>query len=313
MSSEEAAQLEEQLKKEPDDLQAHIKLLGYYQRPAPVANNNNEATHTKHVLWIIQHHPECEVVGLPEGTVQQFRDATGYEMAKDAWLDAVKKHDDDARVLGNASQFFMFSDRKLSQELMEKAVKLQPNEARWADKLAHQYALADGSGNVEEKNQKALAQFERAQKLSSTPLERFYRLDDMARAAYAAGDLEKASSYANEVLALVKDHTGNWNCGNAINHGNIVLGRVALKNGDVKKACEFLLKAGETTGSPQLDSFGPNMSLAKDLLEKGEKETVLKYFEQCRSFWKLHSNKLDEWKSDIAAGKAPDFGANLLY
>ena len=40
-----------------------------------------------------------------------------------------------------------------------------------------------------------------------------------------------------------------------------------------KLAAEYLLKAGATSGSPQLDSFGPNMSLAKDLLGKDQRES----------------------------------------
>jgi len=33
--------------------------------------------------------------------------------------------------------------------------------------------------------------------------------------------------------------------------------------------------------------FGPNVSLAKDLIEKGERDTVVEYFEACRKFWKV--------------------------
>ncbi|HEV3240561.1 MAG TPA: RNA polymerase subunit sigma-24, partial [Casimicrobiaceae bacterium] len=78
-------------------------------------------------------------------------------------------------------------------------------------------------------------------------------------------------------------------------------------------AKQFLLKAGATRGSPQLDSFGPNMSLAKDLLEKGERDTVLQYFELCRKFWKLDYGNLDRWAQEVGAGKIPEFGANLVY
>ena len=62
-----------------------------------------------------------------------------------------------------------------------------------------------------------------------------------------------------------------------------------------------------------LGSFGPNMSLAKDLLAKGEQETVLEYLELCRKFWGLNRGKLDEWVKDIEAGRMPEFGANLIY
>jgi hypothetical protein len=63
-----------------------------------------------------------------------------------------------------------------------------------------------------------------------------------------------------------------------------------------------------------MDSFGPNMSLARDLLKKGERETALQYFELCRKFWDPRVNqKLDEWTKDVKDGRIPDFGANLIY
>jgi len=148
---------------------------------------------------------------------------------------------------------------------------------------------------------------------ATTAEKRFYALDTAAKESFAAGQMEEARRYALEALDLAQRFRSNWNYGNAIHDGNMVLGRIAVKNGDLNSARDYLLKAGNTTGSPQLDSFGPNMSLAKDLLEKGDRETVLQYFNLCRQFWELHLNKLDEWSADVAAGNTPDFGANLKY
>ncbi|MGI8966464.1 MAG: RNA polymerase subunit sigma-24, partial [Limisphaerales bacterium] len=92
-----------------------------------------------------------------------------------------------------------------------------------------------------------------------------------------------------------------------------VLGRIAVREGKIESAKKYLIEAGKSPGSPQMDSFGPNMSLAQDLLEKGERETVLEYFKLCRKFWTSHPDKLDEWTQDVRKGKTPDFGANLFY
>jgi hypothetical protein len=74
-----------------------------------------------------------------------------------------------------------------------------------------------------------------------------------------------------------------------------------------------LVEAGKTPGSPQLNSFGPNMSLAKDLLERKETDTVLRYFDLCGKFWELESGNLKRWSILAKAGEIPDFGANPLY
>ena len=91
-----------------------------------------------------------------------------------------------------------------------------------------------------------------------------------------------------------------------------MLGRIAVRDGRIAEAKNYLLEAGKSPGSPQMNSFGPNMSLAKDLLEKGERDTVLQYFELCRKFWTMDYGKLDEWSQEVRAGKIPRFGANLV-
>ena len=98
--------------------------------------------------------------------------------------------------------------------------------------------------------------------------ERFYALGDAAKEAYSAGEYSDAKKYADELSALVPKFKGNWNYGNAIQDYNLILGRIALREGQIEKAKDYLIGAGKSPGSPQMDTFGPNMSLAKDLLEK---------------------------------------------
>jgi hypothetical protein len=148
---------------------------------------------------------------------------------------------------------------------------------------------------------------------ASTDENRFYALDDVAKESFNVGKIEDARKYATELLALAPRFQGNWNYGNAVQDGNLVLGRIAVHEGRMEEAKQYLLEAGKSPGSPQMDTFGPNMSLAKDLLEKGERDTVLQYFELCRKFWEMESGKLNEWSRAVKTGKIPDFGANLVY
>jgi TonB family protein len=140
---------------------------------------------------------------------------------------------------------------------------------------------------------------------------RGYALPQLAKAAVAAGALDKASLYASELLTSAQ--AGDWNDGNAIHDGNMVRGLVALRSGNVEQAAKDLIEAGKTTGSPQLNSFGPNMTLASELLEKGQRDAVLEYLTLCKKFWTLGSTQLDTRIDAIRTGGKPDFGANLLY
>lgn len=143
--------------------------------------------------------------------------------------------------------------------------------------------------------------------------ERFYALDDAAKESFLVGRTDEARKYAEELLAMLPQFKDNWNYGNGVQDGNLVLGRIAVREGRIDDGKRYLIEAGKSPGSPQMDSFGPNMSLAKDLLEKGDREVVLEYFELCRKFWKMGRDDLDRWSADVKAGKTPDFGANLIY
>src|SRR5262249_21292520 len=122
-----------------------------------------------------------------------------------------------------------------------------------------------------------------------------------------------AAVIARSLIAAAPKFGDDWNYGNAIHQANLALGEIALAQGDVPRACERLLAAGATPGSPQLDSFGPNMRLALRLLQRGEQHAVIEYLERCRKFWKMERGLIDRWKAEVEAGQTPQFGANLLY
>ena len=142
---------------------------------------------------------------------------------------------------------------------------------------------------------------------------RFYDLGDAGKEAFASGKTQKAGELAQELLKLTPNYEDNWNFGNAVQDANLVLGRIAVTEDRLDDAKQFLIEAGQSPGSPQMDTFGPNMSLAKDLLKKGETDIVLEYFELCRKFWKMDNGNLDQWSREVQAGEIPDFGANLNY
>ena len=148
---------------------------------------------------------------------------------------------------------------------------------------------------------------------TSPELKRFYSLGDVIEETYRAGKLAEVKTLCAEYLELAEKYKKNWNSGNAVHKGNNYLGLVALDEDRIEDAKQYLLKAGDTPGSPQLDSFGPNMALAKALLEKGEKQTVLEYMEKVGDFWDMDNGLLATWKKDVKADRIPDFGANLVY
>jgi RNA polymerase sigma factor (sigma-70 family) len=148
---------------------------------------------------------------------------------------------------------------------------------------------------------------------ATTGEKRFYALDDAAKESFAAGNIEDARRFSEELMALTPKYTNDWNYGNAVQDANLVLGRIAVRAGKIAEAKKFLAASAKSNGSPTMNSFGPNMSLALDLLEKGERDAVLEHFMRCRKFWHKDFSRLDQWTQEVLAGKTPDFGANLIY
>jgi len=66
--------------------------------------------------------------------------------------------------------------------------------------------------------------------------ERFVTLGYAAKAALLAGNNEKADLYSNELLEIAPQYQDDWNYGNAIHDGHLVLGRIAVKNGNIDEA-----------------------------------------------------------------------------
>ncbi len=308
LTAQEARNLELTLATHPDDVSARTKLLGYYSLRQYQSPRAAEAR-KKHILWIIGNRPDLKIVDTPFCEISAQLDKPGYEQGKKLWLKLTQSHPQTPLILGHAAQFFFLDDQPLAEKLLQQAKAADADNPEWPDRLGRLYMLQGGKDRAAQ----ALGEYERAQAIEKSEFSRFVRLDGLAKAAFDAGETEKASRYAHDLLNESEKHKANWNYGNAIHQGNNVLGRVALKQGDVKLAGEYLLKAGATPGSPQLDSFGPNMALAKELLEKGEKNTVLRYFELCRKFWDMGGAELDAWTQRVQDNQMPDFGANLVY
>lgn len=138
----------------------------------------------------------------------------------------------------------------------------------------------------------------------------------LAPAALAANETKKAETFAQELLDTgekLKSAPGFGSSfyGRSVYIANIVFGHIALNANDIGKAKEHLLAAARIPGSPELNSFGPNMKLAKQLIEKGERQTVIEYFDLCAKFWKSQNGRLERWKAAVERGETPDFGFNL--
>jgi len=314
MSESQAAALALQVESRPSDLPARIQLLSYcfFRR-----GKDPQAVQARadHVLYIIRHHPAEPIAGLPPAQLHPVVDGRAYEQARDLWIEQSERYKDNPAVLGNAASFLTLHESEHAEKLLQRAASLEPDSPEWPRNLGYLYKRNMSGSSGQERQQwasKALEQLQRCRGLKRDSSQ-FYLLNDLAKTAFEAGDLELATRYSRELLDAAERHREDWNYGNAIHDGHLVLGRVALRGGNLDEAKQQLLESGKTPGSPPLNSFGPNLMLAKELIDAGERDSVLAYLEAIGEFWKLGLERLDQWKVAIRSGGNPDFGANLVY
>lgn len=329
----EIQHLEREFSGSPHELVMRIVALGYYfigQRESDEARDRRN----QHIFWLIQHAPETKAAGSPEAGMHGT-DGPSYATAKQLWLDQVETHPGNTKVLGNAASFFLLNDKPLCESLLLKARDLEPSNPVWRERLGQLHSLRRGRDPAERQKsaRDALQELRTADRLRSEAeaetengaksqlravqrvLQRMFSLPQLATAAYEAGELEVAKNYALELrsIATGPGRAESFRDDDALHHAHMILGKIALEHGDLHQARERLLASGNVSGSPPLKSFGPNMSLAKDLLKRGERDVVLEYFALCEKFWERGTEALQEWASQVQAGEIPDFGPNLRY
>jgi outer membrane lipoprotein-sorting protein len=251
---------------------------------------------------------EVEVLATIDatGTPVHVEALTGSDILRPAALAAVKQ-ERFRPVIRNGQPAAAFTNLTVIFADGDKPSAPEPDGEFMAQELALSARLGSLAAKFPRTPQQVLADLE--QDRGGVSEHSSYSLSELAKVALDADQLDKAAAYASQLLQLKSDP----NDGQATHDGNMVLGIVSLRNGNTVSAKHYLLESGQTKGSPSLNSFGPNMRLAKELLEKGEKDAVLQYFDQCRAFWKMGADRLDAWSAAVRQGRTPSFGTNLVY
>jgi hypothetical protein len=164
------------------------------------------------------------------------------------------------------------------------------------------------------------------QQLPESERERPQLLRDLTRAAFWAGEYQLAKTYTREWLEVAQQlqkapepatknqrsaREADW--GDAIHDANMILGEIALSESKTREAAAFLIEAGKATNGWTLTSYGPDLALVNDLLDLGERQAVLTFFDECDVFWIGGRDRLAKWRKSVQAGQKPDFGMGFHY
>jgi tetratricopeptide (TPR) repeat protein len=332
MTLDEAVKVENEIEKNPDDLNAYAQLLGFYNNER-VKNPDVIKKREKLILYLIQSHPDSAILGMSYG--QLFRN-DNHSDAQKLWARHVEKNPNSIPILLNAAGAAFQSDLALAEKYLLQAQALEPDSSIISDRLARVYERRRETGKDSDRSDlatKELAELTKIYNKSDNEAHKAMLLPQMAKAAIEIPEeLDLADKQADLMIsqantALKKSPPGaraagpSWRAGKMISpeidflfyFGYFTKGMVAVKKGDNEKAVEFLLKSGDAYKAHNSLVQGPNMSLAKALLEAGQKDAVIEFLDKCGKVWKTGQGKIGKWTVEIKDGKTPDFGRSLYY
>lgn len=96
---------------------------------------------------------------------------------------------------------------------------------------------------------------------------------------------DEAMAFSDALLTAATRVDADEPDADLVHHAHILRGKVLVQRGDAAAAATELLAAGEPDASPVLGSFGPDLSLAWQLLELGEDVAVIGYLRRIAAFW----------------------------
>ena len=114
------------------------------------------------------------------------------------------------------------------------------------------------------------------------------------------------SNYAEKLLRD-HGHPGDSDYGNAVYSGNLILSQAALDKNDIPNAKRYLLEAAASPGVRGIELSGLDTSVARTLLQRGERDTVLEYFNRARNLWPQGAQFISRWETIIRGGRMPNF------
>lgn len=291
----------------PDNLQQRARLLGALSRH----DRSDVSTESlDQVLWWLEHHT-LKFAAL-DGALHMFTHARApvYQRVGHALEAALATHGDDVDVVLAAAQVFQHHEPERALALLERAHGAAVEDPRPAEKSGQIWRLRSMRGRAfgspdRSSSAESLRWFEKALEREPDSNRRGPILEYACDVALEAAQAEAARTFANELLKIAASDPASWNTGNALYAGHVTLGRLALQENDLEGAKRHLLQAGKTPGSPQLNSFGPELQLAHDLLQRGERATVTEFLRAIAAFWEHGRTRTELWCFQIERGETP--------
>jgi tetratricopeptide (TPR) repeat protein len=307
LQADGAERCENFLRAHPEEFALRLVLLNYYfLRSSHFAEARS--ARQAHSLWVIEHRPASQIAGMPYCMLDP-KEREVYQKARALWLRHIEAPNTTVEVLGNAANFFTLSEPHLTEQCYLRAKQLEPDNPKWPLQLGHLYILANVRRRGEDRRSNAargLEQFEEAYRLNRDGIGWWVSLIRLAKAAFDAGELNRAREAAEQLLGAMAQER---RAADIAHTGHTLLGRLALREGNINEARTCLLEAANAI--VKHEGFSPpgprELWLARELLEQGARDVVVEYLRRCSGVWTDPDHSAEVWSAAIERGEMPNF------
>ena len=330
ISAAEAKRLENKLTKDPSDADAHIKLVGFYSNFEVKDTKIRATARTRHRLWLIENRPEMsddDIIGFRFADYKP--ESAEYALLKAAWLKQIEANKSNIKIRINAFHFLKKNDQKLAVEIITEGLKIDPDSYELPLALQKMYhvgrdgVVTEKAGEREARKKSELELGDLAlsilkkERSHERDIERRKLLQELVKVAFELNKNDKARSMATELVLDFGHDSAALGYDDAAHIGNIILGRIELRQKNITKAKEYLLisiRAPLRKKNSWLEEI--DTILAKELFEAGERDVVIDYFKLClglsnltteKNLFENQSRALKLWQEQIIKGKTPSF------
>ena len=162
---------------------------------------------------------------------------------------------------------------------------------------------------------KAEATESRASSMARSPDIHLYTLFLLPRFAIKAGDYAKAAHYAALTLQVASQAKKEGVYGDCIYEAYTVQGQVAVRDGDIAGAKQALLNSlsGASYSKNVTKRWNLRYELAQALLDRGERDAVVQFLEQCAALVPADRERYAVWIAAIKGGANPELNSRYWF
>jgi len=297
LTNKEVSDLEAKLKTAPADFEARTELIGYYsERETPVNNKILQ----RHRLALIENNPEDTTATHLNVWFQDEHIKPEFIAMKNAWLKKIALNTKNKEIRFQAASFLEY-DPILAEKILLDGKALAPGDFEYSVKLVEFYdaSIPNTYGESEESRftkktavlkkivaeaTKTLALAKKAEDSELTQTVIPKTLAIAAKYSLEMESLDAAKNFADQLIINLGDPkllTSTY-LESEIDYfqiANSVLGRIALRAGNIEKAKEFLFSSinlidDENNKGPKID-----VPFLQEMLVRNGSKNVIEYLE----------------------------------